>query len=223
MIATTCAQGVNLLPASRLAAIRRRSRIRLWILVVGVYVLALFGGWGVMRAHAVPAPKAAKDLDEVAGQIDSRRKELASLRKELGTVQRALEASRAVGQHPDWSVLLLLLADAGSGEVVLSRCDLQVRPAPQGSDALGAEGYVLSLAGMAPSQDVVFQYALSLETLGVFETVQLIGTRAGEIPALGGAGPGLVSFEMSCVLSDAGVPASSSAAPPLTPAAGGAR
>jgi hypothetical protein len=146
-----------------------------------------------------------KDLEATVAKIDIRRKEAASTRKSLAAVQKALDASRAVGQHPDWSVLLGLLAEGAGGELVLSGCNLMAKPAREGADTAGSGGYTLHLTGIGPSLNTVFTYATTLESYRTFESVHIASTRTEVVPGLEGAGHPLVIFEFTCTLSDAGV------------------
>jgi hypothetical protein len=130
-----------------------------------------------------------------------------------------LEAAKAVGHHADWSVLLDVLAGLGSPphpRVVLERIDLRVNTpgAPAGAapgtgagkpkgEVHDAEGYILTIEGIAAEQTHAVEYAKSLQALRLFEAVNMTGTRPRDSVAPDAAGLHLVNFEIRCVLNDA--------------------
>lgn len=210
MSTMSCLFGVNLLPSARVAAIRRRGCIKAWSVGCGVYTLGLAvwcvvlsagSGWGSLKA----------ELETAHAAVQERSREVAASRAELESARRAWEAAQAVGVHPDWSVLLGLLANTRGDEVVLSNCELQPASAAEKVPAAGparvggpvaAPGYTLEVHGVALSQRAVSSYVLVLESLDVFETVTLL--EAKRAAAAGALRPGMdvVSFKLRCSLVD---------------------
>jgi hypothetical protein len=170
---------VNLLPAGRRLALKRRRRLKAWIMVLCGYAAALLGVWawcGVgarLAAHddqqAGPGSSgsAAQRLATVTADIDRLHNERNKVRSEVVTIHRKLDAARAVGHHADWSVLLQLLAELGGPphtDVVLERIELRPRPA-QANDP--AAGKPKSPAAAARDNEVPdpWGYSLSLDGL----------------------------------------------------------
>lgn len=203
------AGGVNLLPAPRRIARRRRARVRAWSWIGAAYLLAVAGASAafVLTTHE-GGPRVA-DVDEAVARVAARRIEVAALEKELTAATRNWEAARAVGHHPDWSVLLGLLARAREGEVVLERCELRADvPSARAQPQPGRRQYTLSVDGIARSQRAVPAYVLGLERLGVFESVTIIETRSRP-PDTGTSAPAdpavaedLVAFRVQATLAD---------------------
>ena len=109
MSTMACLFGVNLLPGARVAAIRRRGCIKAWVVGCGVYTLGL-AVWCVALSAGSAWGSLKTELEETHAAVQDRSRALAALRAELDSARRAWEASQAVGVHPDWSVLLGLLA-----------------------------------------------------------------------------------------------------------------
>jgi Tfp pilus assembly protein PilN len=200
----THAEPINLLPRGRVVAMKRRARIRAWCAASGGYGLCLVIACVLALTISVPDGSLRESISEKHVLIQSSEKELATLRQEAATVQRAIEAANAVGNHPDWRVLLQLLAHARGEQVVLERCDLKPRPAdPKAkAGAVSDTGFLLTLDGVAQSQRAASQYVLDLEDLGVFETVTLIETRPYITVRPTSAGISLIGFRVHCTLSD---------------------
>jgi hypothetical protein len=200
---------INLLPAQRLAGQRRQRRIRVWIAPVAIYLAALGGVWFACSGGS-HAASLASEVTVTTAKIDATKKELATVSQKILATRHQLDAAKAVGNHPDWSVLLKLLANAGEDDVVLERCELRPRNAPgtdkagPKSDVQGSQGYTLTVSGIAASQTVVFRYAASLEHLQVFESVGDIATHPRDSVAVDAPGLHLISFQLTATLTDKG-------------------
>jgi Tfp pilus assembly protein PilN len=159
---------------------------------VALYAIAVFCGYAACYTHGDDG--GADLLEEIraaTARLSSAGREMGSIRREIADAQRKAAAVRALTHHPDWSLLLAMLADNISEDLVLERCSLRAvepppPPAPPGPASAGppdgssaarqAESYVLELSGLAQSQTAVSQFVLRLEESGLFDAVRLIKT-----------------------------------------------
>ncbi len=188
----------NLMPRHRLIATRRRARLRAWTTGLAAYVAVLAVGFlaagRIASASAGDVPRMVEDA-----RAQARTGELASkkLRAEVSTLSTRLSAARAISQHPDWSVLLGIIAGLRGDDLVLSTIDLSpAAPPPKASPGRPAM-YSLRLAGASRNHASVTAFVLRLESTGLFESVMLTDTRASESD-----GEARVSFQLRCTLND---------------------
>ncbi len=231
---------INLLPSHRWDALRRRQRVRSWTVLVGVYALALAGAWGCwgLRSSLAAGAEAPQTQETCADKISAINTEInklhadrAAISASMAEARRTLDAAMAVGHHPDWSVLLDLLTSMGAPPnptIVFEHVELQPRQgpvakdgkakapatAPQASEAPDQWGYSVVLEGVAGSQVDVAQFAKVLQTLKLFESVSIVGTRPRDSIAPDAPGLHLVSFQINCTLSDAAAAAQTALQPP---------
>jgi hypothetical protein len=119
--------GINLIPAPRLAARRRRAHRR--------YCVAGCAGWALLSlalagaAHAVwheQDPQAAERLAKVTEEMQRTERVTAGLRAQLAAAQSTLRANQAIVSQPDWSILLGLLGREVGNDVVLKGCRVRL-------------------------------------------------------------------------------------------------
>lgn len=202
---TLAVGGVDLRPAALSARQRLHRRIRAWTVALVVWTglvlaaaLVLTPGAGAVRAALAQLGAERQELDTLRTGLDDRAKQV---RARLMLVERGLEISRHVARHPDWSVLMRVLASRGAGAVVLESVELertidaaQTRaPARRGKvDAPGlpaVDRYTLRVSGLGRSQEAVSAYVLALESSGLFERVTIRQTEARRSDAgVGGVG-----------------------------------
>lgn len=176
--------GVNLIPASRLRARHRATRLRLWAVVLGVYVVVLgaaygwmYVNWGEKRSNWTVA------LGQAEAEIESANQALALRRASLAEAEASLRANRAVGDQPDWSMLLGLLARRLGDDIVLE--SLSLRPPESARNAApGAPPVapIVAIGGLARTHAAVSRFTLGLEETGVFSRVTLQDTRRTNLP-----------------------------------------
>jgi hypothetical protein len=200
---------LNLMPAARVQAGRRRKRVRAWLVAGCVYGLLLGGVWGYSAFRAAQAGDVGDELRALNDRIDLTKANLKTVEGKLLVAKREAEAAMEVRVHPDMSILLRLIAVHASKEITLERIDL--RPAPVGSaksDLAAPNGYVVRLSGLASSQNEVPRFARDLQDLGVFESISIVGIKSREaarrIESKNGEVqlPPLFSFEIEGTLSD---------------------
>jgi len=183
---------VNLIPAERLAAKRRRARIALWAAACGAYIVLLAAG---SLTACVFCPGRNSDLAEQLAAADKQVKQdnkaVLELRRTLAETTAAVETTQAIREQPDWSRLLAGLSQDLGQELVLNRFQL-VAMREDGkaltepwSEALLAKPllalvtkhrYQLMIQGFGKTQESVSRFALALEGIGLFERVRLINS-----------------------------------------------
>ncbi len=171
---------INLAPTRHVEAIRVKRRIRLWSGVCSVYGAMLLAAYGAVAAGYRQADPVAVELSTTQSRIESVRAEGSTYKGRVAAAHRNIDAARAVGEHPDWSLLLVAL-DSVRGDIAVFE---GVRLTTEG-DAADSSGrnrwYELRITGYAASQRDVSTVVLGLEQLGapeqIFDSVQLIETR----------------------------------------------
>lgn len=184
---------INLIPLERRLARRVGRARRAWLVALGVYAGLTAAACLVVHlpVHA-DAPRVRADLERLAERLDLAERAVAVVEKSIGEKRTRLAAARAVGEHPDWSLLMESVARARKGEIVLENFDLtttrvEVKAPAQSAGAstpkAGAKPktkvvYVIKLIGYSPAPGGVFAFARGLEEMGVFEQVAVKDTRA---------------------------------------------
>ncbi|MCC6679091.1 MAG: hypothetical protein IT436_18355 [Phycisphaerales bacterium] len=218
--------GINLIPPAILVLRRRRRRIRLWSVATAGYSLALAGAYGAFASGRADAIDARQRIAELAAQVERERADLVVIRDRAVEAHREADAARMMASHPDWSVLLALLASPLTPDMTIDSCELtRVEPAPPPAAPTTPAGpaprapgptadvYRVILTGMARTQSQVTSYALDLERLGadearLFDTVTLVEAKGRRIGSTD-----IVAFRIECGL----------VARPPGPARGGAQ
>jgi hypothetical protein len=184
---------IDLTPMSIAKSLNGRRRARAWSLGLSSYALALAVGLGAVMLSAPTSEGVRAKVARVQTDVDGARRELAQVSGEMTRLQRELDAARAVGEHPDWSIVLGLIAGVQQGrEAVLEHVRLApVLPTTPNKPALRRRkadtkvqdppvpiGYEVLLSGLARTELDASKFALGLETVGAFDRVTLVSTRA---------------------------------------------
>ncbi|KPK79721.1 MAG: hypothetical protein AMJ81_12915 [Phycisphaerae bacterium SM23_33] len=199
----------NLIPAARQEAKQQRARRRAWLGVCGAYAGLLLTGYALCAAAWGADGRGLQDqLANEEADIKTSKAELGTLHQKLEQARRKLQANRAVGDQPDWSVLLAVLASSLDDELVLTLCKLhelgqpaeprppmRARGVPPAAAPAGQEQFLLTIGGYARSQAAVSQFVLRLERGRLFRTVNLL--KANREPFLAGSA---VAFRVECSL-----------------------
>jgi len=196
---------VNLVPRKRRAARRVRTCLRAWAAFGVAYIVFVIGACALMVAAMTPPEDPIhSDPAGLAAQIASAKEKLAESRTKLAAISRQLAGAREVQGHPDWSVLLSLIAARRGDDLALSSVELRpagaatngTREAPAGLVARPTS-YSLVLTGLGKDHNAVAQFALRLELEGLFSQVVLKDTVARQL-----ATRSVVSFGIECTLRD---------------------
>jgi hypothetical protein len=196
-------RGVNLIPLHRLQTRRRAARVRLWAYVVPAVASLLLATYGWLRtAWRTDAGSVRASLAHVEAAIANAEGDIKRLRADLSRSKITLKAHRAVGEQPDWGVLLHLLSGRLGDFAVLKACILEpaVGDVP-GSQPGGRPGrFRLVLTGLGKDQDAIAAFLLALEAerkSNLFDRVTLLESK--RVPFLG---KDAVIFRTECTLSD---------------------
>jgi len=200
--------GANLIPAARREAKQRRARQRVWIVICCLYGALLVTGYGVCHGLLGTDDRALDNqARKAAARVSAFQRRLADLQGKLDEAQRKLQANLAVGDQPDWSVLLTLLADTLDDDLVLSQCRIQ--PPGHAKASRGPEPqrltkamvtkrqdrFVLTVSGFGRTQAAVSRFVLRLEKTDLFNQVKLV--KANREPFLADKA---VAFLVECSL-----------------------
>ena len=202
---------VNLIPADRQLRRRRRLRIRGWTALIACYTVFLVVAF---IASAVVDPGGDDDitrrLSQARTNLASGKVTMTALQNDIDEATARLVANREVGDQPDWSIVLALLAEATGDEIVLSRCRLYSASAHAtphdernrtraGNDDADAPVATIEISGLARSQQDVSNLLLRMEGMPLFRDVRLNDTRRE--PFLTGS---VIAFRADFVISLAG-------------------
>lgn len=161
---------VNLMPAVRREALRRRRRVRGWTTALAAWTAGLFVLLVLLHATGRGGRSQAEaELADLEGRIERTRGAVGLAAADVATLHSQLGATRAIGRQPDWALLLALLADTLGEDVVLDSILLESPP-----DAAPA----IEVTGLGRSQAAVSRFILRLERQeGLFSRVKLVDTR----------------------------------------------
>jgi hypothetical protein len=185
-------KSVNLIPAPRRDAKRRRRHRNVCAAACGAYGVLLTCALGV--AHLMWSGAGAKLDEELASAdaaIERTQRQADECRQELTAARATVEANRTVAEQPDWSVLLSLLGTTTGDDVVLR--SVVIAPAAATPSALtsgqaaatvaaklakpaAAPEVVLEVHGVGRTQLAVQQHVLRVEQTGLFAKVALLDT-----------------------------------------------
>jgi hypothetical protein len=203
--------GVNLLSPARLARLHRRALVRWWSAGMGVYLAGAVGVAITMSVGAM-SQDVSDELASATRRLDNRKEHAGRLATELGERRKELEAAQAVGDHPDWGLLLSALAQRRGEAIALTSVELRrvqkaapvreqasSRRAMRSAPAPQRTVIELVVRGIGTDLASVNDFVLELEEFGVFDAVRLEDTsvRAG---AAGLADAN--EFEVRCELTD---------------------
>jgi len=232
--------GINLIPAPRLAAKRRRAHLHCCAAACVCWSVLSLGVAGL--AHAIwreEDPQAAERLAKVNEEMQRTDRVIAGLRAELAATQSTLRANQTIATQPDWSIMLGLLGQQVGDDIVLKSC--RVRPssvarsvapaarrgvpraaAPAAADAANVPQpsepppFALDVSGMALDHAAANKFLLRLEQTGLFTKVSLLDTAREPF-----FDKNAVAFRLECALNQS--PPQDPAGGPVTGAAASAR
>ena len=193
---------MNLIPGPRREARACRAHVRTLAAVLTVYTVLMLGFYAACYALSDSDTEATfQEMREIADSAKQSNAEIRQLRGTIAAAREELTAARALAKHPDWSLLLAVLADTVTDQIVLHRCILT----PMADDETGASGgdegeadddsepseedkarralaerlgrsYRLEVSGQAKTQAAVSQFVLCLEKVQLFDAVRMIKT-----------------------------------------------
>lgn len=196
----------NLIPKRRLEAKSRRARMRAWIIACTAYAVVILGAYALTQsASGGPDSALAAHLAKAAAETKKWDRQVRMLRGKVGKARLTLEANRAVGEQPDWAVVLALLAKNLDDDLVLKRCKLHPEPVEKpkskskkrtkGEPAPKPKRFILDISGFGRSQKAISQFVLRLEGSKLFEKVTAVKTNRE--PFMAGKA---MAFQIRCLL-----------------------
>lgn len=186
---------LNLLPPRRRTELRLRHRLHLWTLGGIAYGVATLGACIALAAgEPIVDLRETRELSNLAREKemfeDLKKQHNENIIKE----NQRKQGADLVADHPDWSILLDLLAVNRGDDAVLVGVDVKPAPlAPAEGDAKGKgkearakaakggknksetrpDAYEIKIEGFASTQPAVADFADRLQRLGVFGSVTL--------------------------------------------------
>ncbi len=187
------AETLNLLPPGRRQELRLHRRLHVWMMVGAAYGIATVGACITLAAgEPVVDRRETTELTVLTRETDAFKEETSQHKKDIAAENRRKQGADLVKDHPDWSILLELLAQTRGKEVVLDGVDVkpvEVVPVaksetPPASNDSKAEAkpagkpahpsaYDVRLTGFAKTQTAVTDFADRLQKSGVFDLVTL--------------------------------------------------
>jgi len=188
---------VNLVPEQRQVRKRRHARLRLWIQMSATYSIAIaLSLFFVHTIWKVDNAALAEDLSATTSRVKQYSSSMLRLRKELARISTILQTSRAIKCQPDWSKLLVIIADTLGQDIVLNRCEVtildengsEITGGPQEAltsqavtTLLSARQYRLTLAGLGRQHSAVSKFVVQLEQSGLFDSVSLLNNQRQDV------------------------------------------
>jgi hypothetical protein len=165
----------NLLPLPRRRLLARQDRTAKWAIVIAFYTLILACLWLGSRQYVAGG---RSGLERRVAAIETEKagveSAIAGLREKATRVQASLATARSIADHPDWSVLLSLIANIRGTEIEVDRIALGPRKAEAKPVAgKAAKGVWVRVSGLGKDHQAIAHFALRLEGAGIFERVAL--------------------------------------------------
>lgn len=202
----------NLIPLPRRLERQRRTRVRRWfaawcaagsLMASGVAGAALTWETSTGGVEAELAGVSTKALD-VGGDVKL-------LAAEIDKCKKKLAANRAVGDQPDWSIVLALVSKVLGEDVHLRKLQVRIdapvipavipgQPVEKKPLAAAEPTYIVRLTGLAPTPTAVSKVILELEATQFFTRVELIETKSADASQSESGLQNQVMFEIECRL-----------------------
>ncbi|MFO0830276.1 MAG: hypothetical protein U0637_00400 [Phycisphaerales bacterium] len=201
---------INLLPQKRVGAIRARAVARWW-----VFGAACWAGAAMLAAgsYSVWVSRRIGTHDNstvISARLEAKRAEKQALTTHVTDLRKRVDAARAVGHHPDWSVMLRYLAVSRPAGLNMDRCEL--KRVETTTRVPGLDGkpettststrLVLTISGRAEQISDVHAFVGKVEAAQVFDVVRLGETST--MPPAGPSEPALTKYTVLCELDEPG-------------------
>lgn len=190
---------VNLLPVSRLDALRQRIRVRAWSGIIGGFS-ALLGAtyFAAQFAWYYDRPALEQAVEAAELQNTDASDKSFEMRSKVRAASEQLHATRAIGNLPDWSILLAAIENATEEHIVLNKLSVSTtsKSLPSTEPDVKPKEIVTTavrLSGIGTDASHVSEFSLRLEATNLFLEVEIIGGKRR-------AEDGQNEFTMSCKL-----------------------
>jgi len=192
---------INLIPGPRRHAKACRRLMRMWVGAAVAWAVVLLAVCALSRGMIGPAPasaSSAQDSEKVREDTRATRRAILTCERQIAEVRESLQSIQAIGQQPDWSVLLAVVAEKLGEDVVLEACRLQ--EAGTAAKAAGDEPsiggrFLFRLSGLSRTQPGVSEFIMRLENCGLFDQVRIVRTTRQDF-----LNAKAVAFELECLL-----------------------
>ena len=197
---------IDLTPVYRKESQKRKGRIQRWTYAGCIYLIVLVAI--TLTCHVISTNgdhQIEIEMVQVNARIDATSTELNDLQIQIDEAKTTLRANNALREHPNWSLMLALLANALGQDLVLRECDLNLQTPSKTTPntALTANttpnqdapqrAFRLTLRGFGRSQAAISQFTLRLEQTEIFDQVKLVDTSLE--PFLSGKA---IAFHVEC-------------------------
>jgi Tfp pilus assembly protein PilN len=156
-------------------------------------------GTGVRLGLSRTDADLSRQLEEAQKSVAKLDEEQSKARVQLTTMKRRLDAARATGRHPNWGILMNLLADALNPRTALDALELTRTRVEAGKGESGAKAAMsemsVNLKGRSQSVEGMGEFLAALERTKVFRQVKL-----GDNRRVDENGSSVIEFSVRCVL-----------------------
>lgn len=167
---------VNLVPAPvRYRRHRRRLILRWCGAIVATFFLAGLPGLYIGGNAALSDPLMGAQIDRVRGQLEINQGELPRLRTNISELEDKLRVLDLVRNRIDWRIVFDRIVSASDERVRLSGL------MASGGGIEGTDPISIRIDGIATTQTATRAYVVSLESLKLFDRVELQRTSRKEI------------------------------------------
>mgnify|MGYP002623902203 FL=1 len=136
----------NLIPLARQDIRVRRIRLRRWLTFCTFYCVLLVAAYGLAQGLLSTTDLVLdRDVVQVSEDISFAQEEIAKVQPRLADAKLTLAASRAVGDQPDWSALVALLASELRGSEAIRFSEMSVARAQLEALAWGVQPNLTSV------------------------------------------------------------------------------
>ena len=181
---------VNLLPAYRVQAAMKRRTMLAWSFAITGYTALLLCACAAFRATWIVEHGASETLVELQAQLAAEQAGIRTVTSANRRSEAVLKAASIASDHPDWSIVLAMLAQSRGDGVKLE----QVSMTPVTGKS---RGMMFKVTGVGATRIEVASFVANLEEQGLFDSVVAVETRAKE------RGESReYSFELSCEISE---------------------
>ena len=200
----------GLLPVYHADRLAEGTLIVRWVCVLAV-VLVASGVAGVAMVKGVPSEerRVLEGIAENQRLIAEADSNATAARSRAAAASRDIEARKAVGEHPNWGLLIERLAGAAGAKVAIEEVVITLGAAeaskPAAPDAkpdakpdpkaVPKRRWLVGVTGIAPKQSTVAQVVAAVESWGLFDRVKLVESKArtiGKVDAVGFKIEGLI-------------------------------
>lgn len=199
---------VNLIPVEVQDRTARVARGRSWGVLLGGFGLCLaLVGAAVRVGLSTQTADLTRQISDAESGLQRVTDEQNRVKTQLTSIKRRLDAARATGRHPNWGLLLNMLAASLDEQTALDGVELsRMVPEPVKAEA-GKKApkpvaeQVVILRGRSTNMEAMGGFLANLEKSHLFRLVKL-----GDNHRSDSAGKNVIEFQVTCVLDSSALP-----------------